>query len=224
MIWGDNLDRSARSPLVVLLHGYSSDHRDLASLIPYLPREFRYLSLRAPEPSATPYPGFQWFPLRVTATGVSEEPADAALLDAGATAAAAALSARLNAIAADPAVGEWDRLAFIGFSQGAITGLQLWRAEPDRFTTGVLLSGMVAPREMPGDELLAKRRPPLFWGRGDADAVIPAAAVALAATWLPEHFTVSVYRDPRMGHEVSMAELEHARDHLRLHLGAHESQ
>ena len=51
----------ATRPLVVLLHGWGADERDLAGLVPALPAEPVYASLRAPLP--LPGGGFGWFPL-----------------------------------------------------------------------------------------------------------------------------------------------------------------
>ena len=46
-------------------------------------------------------------------------------------------------------------------------------ARPERFAFAVNLSGYATPGALPGDAALAERRPPVFWGRGTRDDVIP---------------------------------------------------
>ena len=55
--------------------------------------------------------------------------------------------------------------------------------------------------------MLAELRPPVFWGRGTADPIIPAAAVDRTAEWLPLHTTptVRIYED--LAHSISTEEL-----------------
>ena len=56
--------------------------------------------------------------------------------------------------------------------------LQLMRRAPGRFEYGVRLAGFVVDDCQPGDEVLARQRPPVFWGRGERDTVIPRQAIA----------------------------------------------
>jgi phospholipase/carboxylesterase len=81
--------------------------------------------------------------------------------------------------------------------------LQLLRAAPDRFAYGVTLAGFVATREHAGDAALAEAAPPVFWGRGTHDTVIPAAAVQLTGEWLPAHATLTGRIYEGLGHAVS---------------------
>lgn len=200
------------APLVVLLHGYGADDRDLTGLVPYLPQEYRYVSLRAPQ-RALGGLGFQWFPLRFTPDGMSIDtsPAAVAGISADATTAAEGVWAALDGIPAT-------RRAMIGFSQGAITGMQAWRLRPDGFACGAVLSGYVAVGELPGDAEFAAARPPVFWGRGLLDAVIPQPAIAATEPWLREHATVTEHLEPHAGHEVTLAELQALSAFLREHL------
>jgi phospholipase/carboxylesterase len=54
---------------------------------------------------------------------------------------------------------------------------------------------------------LARVRPKVFWGRGTADAIIPAAVIERTEVWLPEHAdaTIRIYED--LGHSISPVEL-----------------
>ena len=61
---GRSLPPSAASgPLLVLLHGYGADERDLFGLAPYLPPEYVVASVRAPLTPPFPAPGYSWYPI-----------------------------------------------------------------------------------------------------------------------------------------------------------------
>jgi phospholipase/carboxylesterase len=86
--------------------------------------------------------------------------------------------------------------------------LQLMRHAPDRIAFAVQLSGFVVPGSVDGDTRLSELRPPVFWGRGTADAVIPPEAVARTQHWLPGHSTLTERIYEGMPHSVSQAELD----------------
>jgi len=75
----------------------------------------------------------------------------------------------------------------LGFSQGGAMVLQLMRRAPGRFQYGVQLAGFVVDDYQPGDEVLARQRPPVFWGRGERDTVIPQPAIARTQSWMAAH-------------------------------------
>ncbi len=190
-----NLDRSAvltggaaaPAPLLLLLHGFGSDERDLPGLTAHLPAGLGWASLPGP---FTAGPGRAWFPI---ATPGSPDPAPVH------AATAAVLDWLDEAVPADRPVVP------LGFSQGGLMVTQLLRARPARFAAGVVLSGFVLHDEQPHDDELAAV--PVFWGRGDADQVIAGDAVARTAAWLPAHTDATVRVYPGMPHSVSAAEL-----------------
>jgi phospholipase/carboxylesterase len=71
-----------------------------------------------------------------------------------------------------------ETIGILGFSQGAAVALQALRLQPDRFAFVVNLAGYADPSPLPGDEDARRTSPPVFWGRGARDEVIPPAAVA----------------------------------------------
>ena len=182
-------DRAGR-PLLVLLHGMGSYEGDLFGLTPHLPLEPVIASVRAPFPQGN---GFAWFDAATQTPGdVSGEAADAA---------AHAVLAWLETI--DTSSG----LGLLGFSQGAVVAAQLIRNAPRRVDYVVALSGYLARAEHEGDVRLRELPPPVFWGRGTADMVIPAASVEWSIPWFATHTTLSekIYRG--LGHSVSGEEL-----------------
>lgn len=200
VVWSTPVAERAGRPLVVLLHGYGSDERDLFGLVPHLPPEYVYAAVRAPLAPPWPAPGYSWYPIE----GLDGR-------DTGTiTAAAEAVGTWLDTVTADfvsegnshPLVG------LLGFSQGAAIALQALRLRPEGYSFALNLSGYAAGGELPGDAALAASRPPVFWGRGSLDEVIPAPLIAHTMTWLPEHATLSGRVYAGMGHSVSADELD----------------
>lgn len=192
VLWSAEARERGDRPLLVLLHGYGADEQDLFGLASYLPPDFVVAAVRAPLTPPWPAPGYSWYPIE----GLDGRSADRT------TDAAARLLHWLDVVAPSPAV-----VGLLGFSQGAAVALQAMRLEPERFAFAVNLSGYATPGDLPGDAALAERRPPVFWGRGTNDDVIPELLVAHSIEWLPAHVDLSgrVYRG--LTHSVSEQEL-----------------
>ena len=208
-------ERAGR-PLLVLLHGYGSDENDLFGLVPYLPDAFVIASVRAPLAPPWPMMGNAWYAIdalgRADGPTRPEAPRDASAARGegvgSVTAAASAFIEWVDAATDAPHVG------LLGFSQGAAVSLQAMRLEPQLFAFAVNLSGYVSPGELPRDAELAERRPPVFWGRGTRDEVIPAALVEHSVEWLPAHVDLSGRVYPGLTHSVSEDELGDVRSFL----------
>ena len=193
-------------PLLVLLHGYGSHEGDLFGLVPYLPPEFVVAAVRAPLTPPFPAPGWSWFPI---------EGVQAAGQDAGGavTAASEGLLDWLARVAPDA-----EAVGLLGFSQGGAIALQTLRLAPERIAFAVVLAGFVADGELQTDAALATARPPVFWGRGARDEVIPAARVARTTEWLPRFVELSGRVYPGLTHSVSEEELGDVRAFLQKRL------
>lgn len=203
-LWSVPPDERAGRPLLVLLHGYGADEHDLFALRPYLPEEFVVAAVRAPLPPPFPAPGWSWYPLdrpRGAEGGPIGQAAEALLawLD-GAT--------------------DADRIGLLGFSQGAAVALQALRLRPREISFVVGLSGYVAAGDLDTDAELAALRPPVFWGRGSRDDVIPGDRIAHTAQWLPDHVDLSGRVYPGLTHSVSDEELRDVRAFLDKRLAA----
>ena len=181
-----------RVPLLVLLHGYGADEHDLFGLVPYLPEGIAVASVAAPLAPPWPMPGRSWYAIE----GLDGRSPEAV------TVAAEALLRWL-----DDAVADAPSVALLGFSQGAAVSLQALRLAPERFGAVVALSGYVAPGELPADDELTELRPPVFWGRGTHDDVIPPELVDHTAQWLPGHSELSGRVYTGLTHSISEEEL-----------------
>lgn len=201
VLWNEEPEDLDDRTLLVLLHGYGSHEGDLFGLVPFLPEAFAVAAVRAPLAPPWPAPGHAWYPIE----GLDGRDPSAV------TGAAERLIEWVDATAPRSRVG------LLGFSQGGAVSMQALRVAPDRFAFAVNLAGYVAPGELPGDAALAERRPPVFWGRGSRDDVIPAALVAHTTEWLPAHVELSGRVYPGLGHSVSEQELADVRAFLDKH-------
>ncbi|MEP6481582.1 MAG: dienelactone hydrolase family protein [Rhodoglobus sp.] len=202
IIWSAPERERAARPLLVLLHGYGSHEGDLFGMSPGLPLEPVIASLRGPLAESG---GYAWWSRFPEGAAVQPEPDRA---DAGAR----AVLDWLDTL-------DYSSVALLGFSQGAACALQLNRLAPGRFASTVALSGFVAPGIRTGDAELERLRPPVFWGRGTADQVIPAEAIDRTTEWLPAHADaeIRIYED--LGHSISSPELRDLATFLREHQG-----
>lgn len=186
----------AGMPLLVLLHGYGADENDLFGLVPYLPDGIAVASVAAPLTPPWPMPGRSWYAIDSLNTR------DAA----GITTAAEALLRWLPAASAAAS-----SVALLGFSQGAAVSLQSLRLAPEQIDAVVALSGYAAPGELPNDAALQEQKPPVFWGRGNRDDVIPPNLVDHTAQWLPAHSELSGRVYAGLTHSISEQELADVR-------------
>lgn len=157
------------SHLVVLLHGYGADGEDLIGLAPHW-QDFvpgaAFVAPNAPDRVPGAPSGFQWFPIARI---------DPHEMQKGIALAAPALEqfldAELAALGLPP-----ERLVLAGFSQGAMLALHLGlrRKIPPAAIIG--FSGLLAAPPPEGGP-----RPPVLLTHGDADTVIPVAALFAAA-------------------------------------------
>ena len=189
VLWSAPERERAGRPLLVLLHGYGSHEGDLFSLSPALPLGPVVASVRAPLAESG---GFAWWSLDGATPGAPDPEA----VDAAAT----AVLEWLDTL-------EYTSVSILGFSQGGAMTLQLLRHAPERFTAAVCLAGFVPTATHPGDARLAEVRPPVFWGRGTSDPVIPDYAVERTAEWLPAHADATIRIYEGLGHSISTEEL-----------------
>jgi phospholipase/carboxylesterase len=189
VVWSAPERERAGRPLLVLLHGFGSHEGDLFGLSPMLPLGPVIASVRGP---LTAGGGYAWTP--------HSSEVDARTVNQGAHDTAAALLEWLDTT-------QSTSVGLLGFSQGAAMSLQLLRHAPHRFAFAVQLSGFAFDADPARDAELARVRPPVFWGRGTLDTVIPEKRVAATESWLAAHSTLTtrIYED--LPHSISQPEL-----------------
>lgn len=196
VIWSTPVAERDAKPLLVLLHGLGDHEGSLFQLSPYLPLDHVVASPRGPIASSS---GWSWFDV------------------------AASRPAPLNAAADE--LADWiarskasaSSVTVLGFSQGGVLALQTLRRHPDLVDAAVVLSAIADETVDPGDPELEVVRPPVFWGRGTSDDVIPDSQVGATRDWLGEHSTLTerIYED--VGHWITDAELGEVHSFLREH-------
>jgi phospholipase/carboxylesterase len=200
--------------LVVLLHGFGADGRDLISLArqwtALLPHA-AFVAPNAPEPCAGAPGGRQWFPLTMR---------DPNERWTGCVKAAPGLDAFLDAELARHGLDD-SRLALVGFSQGTMMALHagLRRSRPPAAIVG--FSGLLVSGErLGGDRPAGAAAPPVLLTHGTEDDIIPVEALFMSADGLAEagvpcqwHMAAGV------GHGIDEGALSHAGQFLAASLG-----
>ena len=172
--------------LIVLLHGVGADGNDLIALAPALARRLpgaAFVAPDAPEPCDMAPFGCQWFSLR-------DRRPEALLLAVQSV--APLVDAFIDAELERYRLAD-DRLALIGFSQGAMTALYVALRRPRAVAAVLGYSGALLGGEQLTEE--ARSRPPVYLVHGDADEVVPvqatyAAVAGLQAAGIPVQWSI----------------------------------
>lgn len=205
VMWSAPERERAGRPLLVLLHGYGSHEGDIFAMSRSLPLEPVIASVRAPHAGGA---GFTWFP------AADESATDASSANERFDAVDETTLALIDWLDSTTSTG----VGLLGFSQGGAMALELMRNQSTRFSYVVQLSGFVFPSQHPGDARLAELRPPVFWGRGTNDTVIPSSLIEHTQEWLAVHSTLTEGIYEELGHSVSDAELSELSAFIRSQL------
>lgn len=158
-----------------------------------LPASYVAVSIRAPIPHGS---GFSWL------GDIDSDVSLAGALDDAANALLVWLAG---------ARGDAPHVGLIGWSQGGAVAVQTLRIAPDVPAFVATLGGFSGGSVQADDARLARIRPPVFWGRGLADDVIPAGDIAFMTAFLPSHTTLTALEYAGMGHEISENEIDDVR-------------
>jgi phospholipase/carboxylesterase len=202
---------AAAKQLVILLHGIGADGNDLIGLAPFyqemLP-DALFVAPNAPFPFDMAPFGYQWFSIqdmhaRTRLNGVRQ--------------AAPALDAFIDHELARLRLSE-DRLALIGFSQGAMMALHVGLRR-DKAVAGIIShSGMLVGENLLAGEL--RSRPPVLLTHGTIDEVLPVQALPVAEGNLRSAgVPVEVHVMPGLGHGIDEATIRLDLDFLSKTLG-----
>ena len=183
-------------PIVLFLHGYGADEKDLPDLMSYLPK-LPWASIRAPLNSD--YSGFAWYPL-TKALDPSVE----------------------DVTAITDSVWDWideylpqdSKLILIGFSQGALMATQLLRTRPERILGTAILSGFIYGSELAMDKELLANKPKVIYCRGLQDPMISQEAIVRINTWLQQHTKAITKTYEGLGHSVDERVMKDVADYL----------
>lgn len=203
--------------LVILLHGYGADGRDLFGLseplADYMP-DTAFRSPNAPERSTVNPMGYQWFPIPWL-DGSSEEDRDA-----GFRRSVDLLNAYLDESMEEEGV-EPENTALIGFSQGTMMSLYVAPRRDRQIAAIVGFSGRLIGEGLKDE---AKSKPPVLLVHGDMDEMINVSEMSTAETALREAgFDVRSHVSRGIGHGIAPDGLGLAMQFLTHHLGIERS-
>ena len=136
----DRKSKDIKSPLIILIHGYGSNERDLFSLIDYLPEEAYIISLRGPIELFNN--SYAWYDIYIDANNKFYD-------HEGAKKIRDELSKFIDEIIKHPNIDS-ENITLIGFSQGAILSHAISYSYPGKIKNIMALSGVI-------DEKIMKR-------------------------------------------------------------------
>jgi phospholipase/carboxylesterase len=171
------------NPVVLFLHGYGADEKDLPDLMSYLP-ELDWYSPRAPIDLGGAYSWYQ-----------AEDLLNPLVSD---------LAENTAAIWSwvDEYIPQEARLILIGFSQGGLMATQLLRTRPERIAGTVILSGFLSVGELETDAKLQANKPKVIYCRGLEDQRITKEAIATLNIWLQTKTKAITKTYSGLGHSV----------------------
>jgi predicted esterase len=183
---------SAARLSVILVHGRNGTPQSMLDLVSALP--FDDVSYLAPAAA-----GKTWYPLSFLAPIPQNQP--------GITSGLMVLAGLIAGLGRDGVSA--DRVALMGFSQGACLALEFAARQARRYAAIIGLSGgLIGPPGTPRDYAGSFDATPVFLGCSDVDAHIPLARVRETAdvfTRMKASVDERIY--PQMGHTVTPEEL-----------------
>ena len=195
--------------VVVLLHGLGADEDDILGLSFDLPRDLRYLAVRAPW--ALPWGGYAWYPMAEVPT-----PPEPTVGPEEAAAFHRSLEALCTWLTALPMAegAALERTVLAGFSQGAAMAAGvLCRPDAPVLAGYGLLSGYLHPAGPPPGTLAGRR---VFIGHGTQDPVLDPAFGTAARDRLSAAGARVVHRTYPVAHSLCPAEVADFRRWLDL--------
>ncbi|BDI24045.1 alpha/beta hydrolase [Herbiconiux sp. L3-i23] len=176
VVWSGS--RSVDSPLLVFLHGFGGNEHDWTPYLPMVPDGVSAAAIRAPRAL-----GDRWAWAHFGEEGIGAF-----------SASGRGVHAWLDGVARQ-------RVALVGWSQGAAMAIHLARPRPDRFAAVSMAGGFVW--ELRDHSGLASRRIPVRYGIGTDDEVIPRRMIVSAQRWLERHTAVELHEYPGVRHTLT---------------------
>ena len=182
-------------PLLIILHGYGADERDLMALAAYFDPRLRVVSIRAPVDLSQG--GHAWFPLEFTEEGVKIEREDVE-------------QARddLMKVVRNQQVAHGNDATntfLLGFSQGAAMALAVAFHAPETTANVIALSGVFAREMIPVDPDVLKtlEATSIIMTHGSHDPVISIQQSHDSRDLVAQTPVRLQYHEYSMGHEIN---------------------
>lgn len=196
-VFPDNYDGTQPYPVIVCLHGFGADMRDLAGLAPAIDQTgYVYICPNAPltVPIGPGYTGRAWYEPGGNASPAAVERA------------LTALDTLLHEVLAQYQV-PGGRAILLGFSQGGAMTYQYGMPRPEMFAGLVVLSGALRHSDVLLPHLPLARSQRIFIAHGTEDPLVPIDWSRQAVSFLESQSYQPVYHEYPMGHEINFAVL-----------------
>lgn len=184
-----------KNPLLLLIHGYGSNEKDLFSFASELPDTYFVISVQAPY-VVPPY-GFAWYAINFDAD--MNKFTD----DVQAVQSRDLLVQFIDEVCEKYPIDPKD-VNLIGFSQGAILSYAIAITYPEKINKVVALSGYFYSEIMtPKQELSAYKHLKVFSSHGSSDQVIPVEWARKTPEFLKDFNIQNEYKEYPVGHGVA---------------------
>lgn len=201
-------EKSENPPLLIMLHGYGSNEKDLFSMAPMLNNKALVVSLRAP--ISLPWGGFAWYEIDFTQLG------------RGKMSNLAQAQSSLELLQKEiPGLHEYygtnpQKTWLMGFSQGCILSYALSLSQPVRFSKVLALSGYILKELVPEKYAVEElRNLDFFVSHGIQDEVLPVEWARSSVEMLEKLNISHQFREYPMGHGVNPACFEDMRKWMK---------
>ncbi len=181
--------------LLLMLHGYGSDEKDLYSFASYLPDELFIVSVRAP--LNLPWGGYAWYTINLNASNEKFTDVPEAIQ------ARERIHKFINELN-DQYRFDLNNSFLLGFSQGAILSYALAMSYPNLIPNVLALSGYV------NQDLLTQtaytkdwQKLDIFRSHGNQDMVLPIDLAHNTTKFLDKNDIKNIYKEYPTGHGVS---------------------
>jgi phospholipase/carboxylesterase len=190
-VYPDDYDPGLSYPLVVMLHGFGANMKDLASLAPSIGEGYVYVCPNAPIPFdiGMGMTGYSWHPPRGEATSEDFQQAESLL--------AGFFDEAFEQLKATPG-----QIALLGFSQGGGMTYRCGLGQPETFAGLVALSASLPDPEVLRPRLPSQRNQSIFIAHGRSDSMVAMDTARATKTFLEAEGYQPDYYEYDMGHEI----------------------
>lgn len=183
------------APLLILLHGYGSDEKDLFSFASELPKEFYIISIRAPY-KLQPF-GYAWYAINFDEEQGKWSDNEQAIKSVG-------MIAKFIDESVENYPVDKNKVTMLGFSQGCILSLATALTYPEKVQNIVALSGYVNHEILPENlDSNNYKHIDVYASHGSADQVIPVEWARQTRPFLDRLSIKNQYSEFPVGHGVS---------------------
>jgi thioredoxin 1 len=195
------IEGSGAERVLLLLHGYGADERDLGGLLPYLDPEGKFVTVLPRGPMAAP-PGFSWFDV------MTEDPEAART---GAVEAREVLDELLDTVCEEHGMARAESIV-AGFSQGGGLAFALaYQRSEKPHPAGALVMSPFARLESIDVDWEAAKDIPVLIQHGTDDPMVNVQNSRDLAALLVERDVPVTFSEYPMGHEVALESVQQGR-------------